>query len=80
MKLKTLKDLYVMELKDLYNAEKQIVKALPKMAKAATSPELKAGVPGTPGADQGAGRAAEHDLRGAGREADRARPARRWKG
>ena len=42
MKLETLKDLYVMELRDLYNAEKQIIKALPKMAKAATSPELKA--------------------------------------
>ena len=36
MKLKTLKDLYVSELKDLYSAEKQILKALPKMAKAAT--------------------------------------------
>jgi len=42
MKMKTLKDLYVTELKDLYNAEKQILKALPKMAKAATAPELKA--------------------------------------
>jgi ferritin-like metal-binding protein YciE len=42
MKMKTLKDLYVMELKDLHSAEKQLVKALPRMAKAATSPELKA--------------------------------------
>jgi ferritin-like metal-binding protein YciE len=42
MKLKTLKDLYVEELRDLYSAENQIVKALPKMAKAASSPELKA--------------------------------------
>ena len=41
MELATLKDLYVEELKDLYNAEGQLVKALPKMAKAATSPELK---------------------------------------
>ena len=41
MKMKTLKDLYVSELKDLYSAEKQILKALPKMAKAATAPELK---------------------------------------
>ncbi len=31
MKLKTLHDLYVNELKDLYNAEQQILKALPKM-------------------------------------------------
>jgi ferritin-like metal-binding protein YciE len=42
MQLETLKDLYVEELKDLYNAEKQIVKALPKMIKATKHPELKA--------------------------------------
>jgi ferritin-like metal-binding protein YciE len=40
MALKTLHDLYVNELKDLYNAEHQILKALPKMAKAASSPDL----------------------------------------
>ena len=40
MKLETLHDLYVEELKDLYNAENQLLKALPKMAKAASSPEL----------------------------------------
>jgi len=40
MHLSTLKDLYFHELKDLYSAEKQLIKALPKMAKAATSPEL----------------------------------------
>ena len=43
MKLKTLKDLLHHELKDLYSAESQLVKALPKMAKAATNEELKAG-------------------------------------
>ncbi len=43
MELSTLKDLYIHELKDLYSAEKQIIKALPKMAKAATSAELAAG-------------------------------------
>lgn len=43
MKMATLKDLFVEELKDLYSAEKQLIKALPKMAKAATSEELKAG-------------------------------------
>ena len=43
MKLKTLQDLFVHELKDLYSAETQLVKALPKMAKAATHEELKAG-------------------------------------
>jgi ferritin-like metal-binding protein YciE len=42
MELDTLKDLYVEELKDLYSAEKQLVKALPKMATAANSPELRA--------------------------------------
>lgn len=36
-----LKDVYVEELKDLYSAENQLVKALPKMAKAATSEELR---------------------------------------
>lgn len=43
MKLKTLEDLFHHELKDLYSAETQLVKALPKMAKAATHEELKAG-------------------------------------
>jgi len=42
MKLESLQELLVNELKDLYNAENQLVKALPKMAKAASSPELKA--------------------------------------
>ena len=40
---KGLKELYIDELKDLYSAENQLVKALPKMAKAATSPDLRAG-------------------------------------
>ncbi|MCV9937100.1 ferritin-like domain-containing protein [Boseaceae bacterium BT-24-1] len=38
---KTLNDLFLDTLKDIYYAEKQILKALPKMAKAATAPELK---------------------------------------
>jgi ferritin-like metal-binding protein YciE len=41
MNLDTLKELYVNELRDLYNAEGQLVKALPKMAKAVSSDELK---------------------------------------
>ena len=41
MKLDTLKKLYVEELRDVYNAEQQLVKALPKMAKAASSDELR---------------------------------------
>ena len=40
---KTLDDLFLETLKDIYYAEKQIVKALPKMAKAAQSPQLKSG-------------------------------------
>jgi ferritin-like metal-binding protein YciE len=38
-----LKELYIDELKDLYSAENQLVKALPKMAKAASSEELRQG-------------------------------------
>lgn len=40
---KTLDDLFLDTLKDLYYAEKQILKALPKMARAAQDPQLKAG-------------------------------------
>ena len=40
MELNSLQALYVDELKDLYNAEKQILKALPKMIKAASHEEL----------------------------------------
>ena len=41
MALESLADLSLEELKDLYSAENQILKALPKMIKAATHPELK---------------------------------------
>jgi ferritin-like metal-binding protein YciE len=41
MKLTSLSDLFAQELKDMYSAENQLVKALPKMAKATTSPELQ---------------------------------------
>ena len=43
MELETLKDLYIHELKDLYSAESQIIKALPKMVKAASNAELRKG-------------------------------------
>ncbi len=43
MKLNTLTDLLHQELKDLYSAENQLLKALPKMAKAATNEELQEG-------------------------------------
>jgi len=40
---KGLKELYIDELRDLYNAENQLVKALPKLAKASSSEELREG-------------------------------------
>jgi ferritin-like metal-binding protein YciE len=41
MSIGTMQELFVDELKDLYSAEKQIVRALPKLAKATTSEELR---------------------------------------
>jgi ferritin-like metal-binding protein YciE len=41
MSVETLQELLIDELKDLYSAEKQIVRALPKLAKAASAPELQ---------------------------------------
>jgi ferritin-like metal-binding protein YciE len=42
MSVATLDDLFLHELKDIYDGEKRLLKALPKMAKAASSEELKA--------------------------------------
>jgi ferritin-like metal-binding protein YciE len=42
MSVSTLEDLFLHELKDIYDGEKRLLKALPKMAKAASSEELKA--------------------------------------
>lgn len=42
-KIKTLQEAFVHELSDIYSAEKQLTKALPKLAKAATNPDLAAG-------------------------------------
>jgi ferritin-like metal-binding protein YciE len=44
MSLDNLEDLFLDEVKDVFDAEKQLVKALPKLAKAATSAELKAAI------------------------------------
>jgi ferritin-like metal-binding protein YciE len=41
--IKTMDDLFVHQLQDIYYAEKQLVKALPKMADQATDPQLKQG-------------------------------------
>jgi ferritin-like metal-binding protein YciE len=43
MEHKALTELFIDELKDIYSAETQLIKALPKMAKAATSENLRAG-------------------------------------
>ncbi|HJT71402.1 MAG TPA: ferritin-like domain-containing protein [Terriglobales bacterium] len=43
MQENALRQLYIEELRDIYNAEEQLVKALPKMAKASNSPQLRAG-------------------------------------
>src|SRR5690606_534694 len=41
--MQNLQELFIHELKDLYSAEQQLIQALPKMAKAASTPELKKG-------------------------------------
>ena len=41
MRIQSLQDLFVAELRDLYNAENQLVKALPKMAKSASATDLE---------------------------------------
>lgn len=46
MQESALKEMYIDELRDIYNAENQLVRALPKMAKASTSDELRAGFEG----------------------------------
>ena len=42
-KIQSLQEVFVDQLKDLYSAESQLIKALPKMAKAAAAPDLKKG-------------------------------------
>jgi len=44
MSLASLEDLFLQELKDIYDAEKQILKALPKMAKGVESEELRSAI------------------------------------
>ncbi len=41
MKLNSMEDLFIDQIRDLYNAEGQLLKALPKMIKTASSPELR---------------------------------------
>jgi ferritin-like metal-binding protein YciE len=42
MALETLQDLFLNELKDIYHGEKQLLRALPRMGRAAQSPDLQA--------------------------------------
>ncbi|WP_036137820.1 YciE/YciF ferroxidase family protein [Luteibacter sp. 9135] len=42
MAIKTIEDLFIHELSDIYSAEKQLTKALPRLARAASNPDLKA--------------------------------------
>jgi ferritin-like metal-binding protein YciE len=44
VEINSLRELYVDQLRDLYDAENQLIKALPKMAKGATSDELREGI------------------------------------
>jgi ferritin-like metal-binding protein YciE len=44
MKINSLQDLYIEELRDIYNAETQLIKALPKVAEAANSDELRSAI------------------------------------
>jgi ferritin-like metal-binding protein YciE len=74
-----LKSVFVDELRDLYNAEQQLIKALPKMAKAATSEELRKGF------EEHLEQTKEHAARiekifGGLGEPVKARSARAWKG
>ena len=46
MAIKTAEDLFIHELSDIYSAEKQMAKALPRLARAATDPDLAAAMEG----------------------------------
>ena len=63
---KDLNELFLDTLKDIYYAEKQILKALPKMAKAANSDKLRAAFEKHHEETEGQGRAPGKDLRTSG--------------
>ena len=71
MKIDNLQKLFVDELKDVYDAEHQILDALPKMTEAATSPELKRAFAQHRGETQGQVRRLEQVFRGLGKEPER---------
>ena len=75
MEMETLRDLYVEELKDLWSAENQILKALPRMIKAATHPKLKKAFAKHERQTQRAREAARAHLQGSSASARAARSA-----
>jgi ferritin-like metal-binding protein YciE len=66
MRQNNLKSLYVDELRDLYSSEQQLIKAIPKMAKAANSDELRRGFQEHLEQTRGHATRLEHILRGLG--------------
>ena len=71
MKIENLQKLFVDELKDVYDAEHQILEALPKMSEAATSPKLKRAFTEHRQETQGQVRRLEQVFRGLGKEPER---------
>jgi ferritin-like metal-binding protein YciE len=71
MSVGTLEELLIDELKDLYSAEKQIVRALPKIIKAVSAPELQQGLANHLEETKGQVARAGEDRRNPGEEDDR---------
>ena len=74
----TLRDLYLNELRDLYSAETQLLEALPKMAKAASSSQLKQAFTGHLKQTEGHVSRLEEIFEALGEEPGE-RPAKPWK-
>ena len=71
MKVESIEDLFLDELKDLYSAEKQITKALPKLVKAASDPGIKRGLRQPLARDEGSCGTPGRNLPEAGEEGNR---------
>ena len=67
----TLHDAFIDELRDTYDAEKQLTKALPKLAKAASNPKLREAFESSSQGDAGTDRTAGTGVREPGREGAR---------
>jgi ferritin-like metal-binding protein YciE len=77
-KFETLRDLYVNELQDLHSAELQLITAIPKMAKAASSSQLKNALTTHLEQTRGHARRLEQIFNALGKSRA-ARPAKQWK-